>query len=34
MTITEEMQEAILTLPERVWEPAYDAGGQVPGRPS
>jgi hypothetical protein len=29
MTITEEMQEAILTLPERVWEPAYDAGGQV-----
>jgi hypothetical protein len=29
MTITEDMQEAILTLPERVWEPAYDAGGQV-----
>ena len=21
--------EAILTLPERVWEPAYDAGGEV-----
>ena len=29
MTTTEEMQEAILTLPERVWEPAYDAGGEV-----
>ena len=29
MTITEDMQEAILTLPERIWEPAYDAGGQV-----
>jgi hypothetical protein len=29
MTITEDMQEAIRTLPERVWEPAYDAGGQV-----
>jgi hypothetical protein len=29
MTLTEDMQEAILTLPERVWEPAYDAGGQV-----
>ena len=29
MTITEEMQDAILALPERVWEPAYDAGGQV-----
>jgi Transposase DDE domain group 1 len=29
MTITEDMQEAILTLPERVWEPAYDAGGQA-----
>jgi hypothetical protein len=29
MTITEDMQEAILTLPGRVWEPAYDAGGQV-----
>src|SRR5215472_18845884 len=23
------MQEAILALPERVWEPAYDAGGQA-----
>ena len=29
MTITEDMAEAILTLPDRVWEPAYDAGGQV-----
>jgi len=29
MTITEEMQEAILTLPDRIWEPAYDAGGKV-----
>lgn len=29
MTITEDMQQAILALPERVWEPAYDAGGQV-----
>lgn len=29
MTITEDMQDAILALPERVWEPAYDAGGQV-----
>ena len=29
MTITGDMQEAIRTLPERVWEPAYDAGGQV-----
>jgi hypothetical protein len=29
MTITDDMQQAILTLPERVWEPAYDAGGQV-----
>ena len=29
MTITEEMAEAILALPDRVWEPAYDAGGQV-----
>ena len=29
MTITEDMQGAILALPERVWEPAYDAGGQV-----
>jgi hypothetical protein len=29
MTLTEEMQDAILALPDRVWEPAYDAGGQV-----
>src|SRR5207247_1555083 len=29
MTITEDMAEAILALPERIWEPAYDAGGQV-----
>ena len=29
MTITEDMQEAILTVPERVWEPAYDAAGEV-----
>jgi hypothetical protein len=29
MTITEDMQDAILQLPERVWEPAYDASGQV-----
>jgi hypothetical protein len=29
MTITEEMQQAILALPGRVWEPAYDGGGQV-----
>ena len=29
MTITEDMHEAILTLPERVWEPAYDADGEV-----
>jgi hypothetical protein len=29
MTITEEMHQAILALPERVWEPAYDAGRQV-----
>jgi hypothetical protein len=29
MTITEEMHQAILTLPDRVWEPAYDAGGEV-----
>jgi Transposase DDE domain group 1 len=27
--LTEDMQEAILTLPDRVWEPTYDAGGQV-----
>jgi DDE family transposase len=29
MTLTEDMQQAILALPERVWEPAYDSGGQV-----
>jgi hypothetical protein len=29
MTITEDMQDAILALPDRVWEPAYDAGAQV-----
>ncbi len=29
MTITEDMHQAILALPDRVWEPAYDAGGQV-----
>jgi hypothetical protein len=29
MTITDDMQNAILTLPDRIWEPAYDAGGQV-----
>jgi hypothetical protein len=29
MTITEDMAEAILALPERVWEPAYDAGEQA-----
>ena len=29
MTITEDMHQAILQLPDRVWEPAYDAGGQA-----
>jgi hypothetical protein len=29
MAITEEVAEAILTIPDRVWEPAYDPGGQV-----
>jgi hypothetical protein len=29
MTITDDMQQAILTLPDRIWEPAYDAGGQA-----
>jgi hypothetical protein len=29
MAITEEMQEAILALPERIWEPAYDGDGQA-----
>jgi hypothetical protein len=28
-TITEDVQEAILSLPGRVWEPAYDADGQA-----
>jgi Transposase DDE domain group 1 len=29
MTITDDTAEAILTIPDRIWEPAYDAGGQV-----
>jgi hypothetical protein len=29
MTITDDIAQAILALPDRVWEPAYDAGGQV-----
>jgi hypothetical protein len=29
MTITEDMHQAILQIPDRVWEPAYDADGQV-----
>ena len=29
MTITDDIAKAILTLPDRVWEPACDAGGQV-----
>jgi hypothetical protein len=29
MVITDDMQEAILRMPDRVWEPAYDAAGQV-----
>jgi hypothetical protein len=29
MTITDEVQQAILTVPDRIWEPAYDGGGQV-----
>ena len=29
MTITDDMHQAILTLPGRVWEPAYDASGEV-----
>jgi hypothetical protein len=28
-TITDDVQDAILTIPARVWTPAYDAGGQV-----
>jgi hypothetical protein len=29
MTITEDMQQAILQLPDRIWEPACNAGGEV-----
>jgi hypothetical protein len=29
MTITEDIQQAILALPDRVWEPAYDADAGV-----
>jgi hypothetical protein len=29
MTISEDMQEAIRSLPERVREPAYDGGGHA-----
>jgi Transposase DDE domain group 1 len=29
MTITQDMAGAILALPDRVWEPAYNAGGEV-----
>jgi Transposase DDE domain group 1 len=29
LTITDDMQDAILALPDRIWEPAYDASGQV-----
>src|SRR5712671_913184 len=29
MTITEDVHQAILQLPDRVWEPAYDAGAPV-----
>jgi len=29
MTITDDMAQAILQLPDRIWEPAYDAGSQV-----
>jgi Transposase DDE domain group 1 len=28
-TITEDIQDAILTIPARAWTPAYDAGGQM-----
>jgi hypothetical protein len=31
MTITEDIQQAVLALPGRVWEPAYDAGQVRPG---
>jgi Transposase DDE domain group 1 len=29
LAITDDMAEAILAIPDRVWEPAYDADGQV-----
>jgi hypothetical protein len=29
MTISDDIADAILALPDRIWEPAYDAGGQV-----
>jgi hypothetical protein len=29
MTITDDIQQAIPAMPERIWEPAYDAGGQA-----
>jgi hypothetical protein len=29
MTITQDIQEAILALPDRIWEAAYDAGGKA-----
>jgi hypothetical protein len=29
MTITDDMQQAILTLPDSIWQPAYDAQRQV-----
>jgi hypothetical protein len=29
MTITDDIAGAVLALPDRVWEPAYDAAGQV-----
>jgi Transposase DDE domain group 1 len=29
MTITEDIAQAILALPDRVWEPAYDGGGHA-----
>jgi hypothetical protein len=28
-TISEDIQEAILGIPDRIWEPAHDADGQV-----
>jgi hypothetical protein len=37
LAITNDMQDAILALPDRIWEPAYDAGRQVrpgPGWPN